>query len=804
MLLLSVGYGQDKSHEISQIPGSPYLLPNGWKLSPAGREIAIGGLPLNIALIPDSHYAVIASDGFTNHFLALVDLKTEQIVSRQLIKQGWMGLAVSKDGKTIYASAGGEDRICIFNIEDGDIKPDSYISVPKGTFPTGLALSSDNHYLYAAGNHNNSFLQINLASKQVVATWKVGTTPYTCALSPDAKTAFVSNWGGNSLSVIDLTKQASVRKILVKSHPNDLLMSNDGQFLYVACGNLNVVSTIDVKKEKVIEDIDVSLYPGSPPGSTPNALALSPDGKTLYVANADNNCLAVVDVSDPYKGEPAGFIPTGWYPTAVAVIKNKIIVANGKGSRSKPSGDITRGIPGGTIHQVLEGTLSFIDSPGTRQLARYTRQVYNNTPYKNKNRTLPRQPFNIGNKCPIKYVFYIIKENRTYDQILGDMKIGNSDPYYCYFPNKVTPNHHALAETFTLFDNLYCNAEVSADGHFWSDAGYASDYVEKFWPSSYSGQGAPRMEYHDDPAAYPSSGFLWDLCAAKGITYRSYGEMARVWIPKGNEKNPSIKTLIAQHFSWSEDDYKRGMKIRPATPSLKGHYNHEYAGSDYIQGMSDTTRFAIWSKEFHQFIKKRKMPRFTVLSLPGDHLLGTRAGRQTPRAMMAENDWVLGKMIAEISHSPFWDSTAIFVIEDDPQSGPDHVDCHRTVGFVISPYIKRGFVDHTMYSTCSMIKTMEEILGLPSMTQYDESATPMWNAFTSKPDFTPYTALKNRISINTLNKKTAYGAKESMRLTLDDADTAPDNIYNQILWKAIKGRNVPYPPRKRSSFIISY
>lgn len=805
MLIFSFCSGQTKTKETSTptLPGNPYLLPNGWKLSPAGREINLGGLPLNIVLVPNTHYAVVASDGYTDHFLALVDLKTEQVIDRKLIKQGWMGLAATNDGKRIYASAGGRDSILVFNIENKQLKPASEISVPKGTFPTGLKLSPDNKYLYAAGNHNNSFLQINLSTNQIISRWETGTTPYTCTLSSDSKTAFVSNWGENSVSVIDLTRHNKIDKLIVKNHPNDLILSKDGNYLYVACGNWNVVSVIDVRRKLVIEEIDVSLYPGSPPGSTPNALALSPNGKTLYIANADNNCIVVLDVSNPLKSKPLGFIPTGWYPTAIAIlgVGNKIIVANGKGSMSRPSGNKSEGIAGGSIHQVLEGTLSFIDEPDKQHLERYTMQVYNNTPYRNKNKIIPTAPFALGSHCPIKYVFYIIKENRTYDQIFGDMEIGNSDPYYCFFPEKVTPNHHKLSREFVLIDNLYHDAEVSADGHFWSDAAYASDYVEKFWPSSYSGQGSPRMEYHDDPAAYPSSGFLWDLCAAKGITYRSYGEFARVWIPEGDEKYPSIETLETQHFSWSEDDYKRGMKIRPATLSLEGHYNPEYAGSDYIQGMSDTTRFAIWSKEFHQFIKEGEMPRFTVLSLPGDHLLGTRPGAQTPAAMMAENDLVLGKIIEEISHSPFWSQTAIFVIEDDPQSGPDHVDCHRTPALVVSPYTHYGIVDHTMYSSSSMLRTMEEILGLPPLTQYDASATPMWNSFQSKPDLTPYTALKNQIPLDELNVESAYGAKQSIDLPLEHGDAAPDGVYNEILWKAIKGKDSPFPPLRRAAFV---
>ncbi len=802
-ILLSCSVGRKYSVPQANLNRS-YLLPNGWTLSPAGRELGLGGLPLNLVLVPNTKYAVVASDGYTKHFIALIDLDSEKIVDRQPAEQSWLGLAVSKDGKRVYASAGSSDKILIFNLEGACLKQAGEISLPEGTYPAGLDLDSKNKFLYVVGNHSDKLLQIVLSTAGIVLSRKVGTTPYKCVVSPDSKTVYVSNWGENTVSVVDLTDSDRTEKVVVKDHPNDLILSRDGNYLYVACGNQNVVSVIELKSRTVTEDIQVALYPESPPGTTPNALALNPDGSILYVCNADNNCLAVLNVSKPKESRPIGFIPTDWYPTSIAVSKSvgKIIVANGKGNTSQPSGDINNGIPGGSIHQVLEGTLSFIDEPDKKHLEEYTNQVYCNTPYRNKTKITPALPFALGDKCPIKYVFYIIKENRTYDQIFGDLKIGNGDPDYCYFPEKVTPNHHDLAKKFVLLDNFYHDAEVSADGHFWSDAAYATDYVEKLWPSSYSGQGDPRLEYHDDSIAYPSSGFLWDLCSAKGITYRSYGEFARVWIPEGDEKYPSLKTLKNQKFSWSADDYKRGLKIRPATLSLEGHYNQEYAGSDYIQGMSDTTRFEIWAKEFRQFIKDGDMPRFTVLSLPGDHLLGTRPGIQTPKAMMAENDLVLGKIVEEISHSPFWNQTAIFVIEDDPQSGPDHVDCHRTAALVISPYTQRGIADHTMYSSSGMLRTMEELLGLSPLTQYDASATPMWNSFSSNPNFTPFTALKNRVPLNELNSETAYGAKESLNLTLYQADSAPDNEYNEILWKAIMGEDKPVPSIKRAAFVI--
>ena len=794
---------KNKSQLPQLLSDGKYLLSNGWSLSPAGREISLGGLPLKIVIVPNTDYAVVASDGYTEHFIALIDLKTEKIIDRDTTRMGWMGLAVSNDGKHIYASAGSRNEIFVFDLENGQMTRSGEISFPAGTFPAGLYPGADDKYLYIAGNHNNQFIQVDLSTKQIVSTREVGITPYACILTPDSRTAYVSNWGENSVSVIDLTSKDEAKKIIVKDNPNDLIINSKRNHLYVACGNRNIVSVIDLTRNEVIEEIEVSLHPGAPAGSTPNALALSSDGNILYVANADNNCLAVIDVSSPDNNRPLGFIPTGWYPAAIAIPQTggKIIVANGKGSVTHPSGDKSRGLPGESIHRILEGTLSFIDIPDKQQLDIYSDQVYENTPYMNKSKVMPSPPIELGDNCPIKYVFYIIKENRTYDQIFGDMEIGNGDTAYCYFPEEVTPNHHQLARTFTLFDNFYHNAEVSADGHFWSTAAYATDYVEKLWPSSYSRQGNPRLSFHEDSIAFPSSGFLWDLCAAKGITYRSYGEFARVWIPEGDEEYPSLELLQKPRLTWSPKDKEMGLQIRPATVSLIGHVNPEYAGSDYISAMSDSTRFEIWSKEFRQFIKEGNVPRFNVLSLPGDHLLGTRPGVQTPRAMMAENDYILGRIVEEISKSPRWKETAIFISEDDPQSGPDHVDCHRTVALVVSPYTKRDFVDNTMYSSASMLRTMEEILGLPPLTQYDASATPMWNAFKKKADLTPYTVLKNRVPLNEVNSPLAYGSQESLKLTLNQADSSPDDEYNIILWKAIKGAGRPFPPKRRAVFV---
>ena len=766
-------------------------LPNGWSLSPAGRQVALGGLPLKLVPVARSRYALALSSGYTEPFLAVLDTEQERVVQRVPITDGWLGLAASPDGRTVYASGGSQDRIFVYRFEDGTLSPAGEVALPTGTFPAGLALDRSGGRLVVTGNLTNALLTVDLAAGRVCQQVAVGTKPYTCILSQDGRTAYVSNWGEDSVAVVDLAQGQVRANVKVQEKPNDLLLAADGRRLFVANGNRNTVSVIDTKGARVIEHIDVGIMPSAPLGSTPNALALSPDGKRLFVANADNNAVAVIDISDPSRSKACGFIPTGWYPSAVCLDGKgkKLLIANGKGGGSRPNAALWRDseLTGrkslgdakntGYIGGLLEGSVSFVSMPDARTLARYSQQVHQNSPYVTA-RPAAAAPFELGARCPIRHVIYVIKENRTYDQVFGDMKEGNGSPEHCLFPERVTPNHHALAREFVLFDNFYHDAEVSADGHHWVTSAYATDYVEKFWPSMYAGRGRKgRLDLHDDPVAYSAGGFIWDLCAKAGLSYRSYGEFARV---RGAEKG----------------------KVRPGTPSLVGHHHPTYRGADAVGALTDVERFELWAEEFRQFEQSGELPRFQVLSLPNDHTLGTRPGKPTPAAMLADNDLALGKIVETVSRSRFWPSTAIFVVEDDAQNGPDHVDCHRTVALVVSPYTRRRTVDSTMYSTSSMLRTMEALLGLPPMTQYDAAATPMWAAFQAAPGAGPYIARKNEIPLDQMNVATAFKAQRSMELTLDQADTAPDDEFSEIIWKAVRGAGAPLPPRSVAAFVL--
>jgi YVTN family beta-propeller protein len=588
----------------------------------------------------------------------------------------------------------------------------------------------------------------------------------------------VSNWAASSVSVIDTETRTVRGSVKVGDHPCALALSPDGTQLYVANANSDTVSVIDTRTDGVVQTISLQPYPNAPAGSAPNALAVSPDGKTLYVANAGNNDVAVVDVSGTTP-KVVGLIPVGWYPTGVEVSRDgKMIYAlSAKGLGAGPNP--LYGVAGSPVRQyigsMVRGILSAIPNPDEATLSRYTKQVIANNGFDERRaeRTIEAKPTaiprRVGDPSPIKHVIYIIKENRTYDQVLGDMPQGNGDPSLVLFGREVTPNHHAIAEEFVLLDNFYVDGSVSEDGHPWSCAAVATDAVEKAFPSNYGG----RRPQWDGVVRHPTAGYIWDFCARKGLTYRSYGEMAR-------------RT-------------SEGRDV--ATTGLKGHFCPDFAPKDNNQP-ADMQRADVFLREFKEFEQNNNLPNFIIMSLPANHTRGTAPGAFTPKAMVADNDLALGRIVDAVSHSKYWKETAIFVVEDDAQNGPDHVDAHRTVALVISPYVKRRFVDSTMYDTVAMLRTMELILGLPPMTQFDAAAAPMMTCFTNKPNLKPYTVRDALISLIEKNKPTAYGAQESLAMNFDEIDEAPWDDLNRILWHSIKGEDVPMPKPKSKRRVL--
>jgi len=511
------------------------------------------------------------------------------------------------------------------------------------------------------------------------------------------------------------------------------------------------------------------------------------------VANANINAVAVFDVKNVGKSRSLGFIPVGWYPTSVRVTPDgkHLLVANGKGITSKPNryGPQPGGreLPGTVreyIGSLFKGTLSIIEIPGREKfeekLKQYTAQAYAGMP-KSEMQVAADNPIPVSaeQKSPIGHCIYIIKENRTYDQVLGDMAEGKGDGSLCLFPEQVTPNHHKLAREFVLLDNFYVESEVSADGHEWTMGAYATDFVEKSWPLSYGHNKTKKYPYPSEgnfAIAFPAGGYLWDRAKEAGVSYRSYGE----FVVNGKTTNDLSYTRVA---------------------TLKGHFDPHFRGFD--TDYPDVKRAERFIEELKGFEEKGDFPQLTVLRLPSDHTAGTTAGKITPTAHVADNDVGLGMVVEAVSHSKFWPETAIFVVEDDAQNGPDHIDAHRTIAFVISPYVKRGSVDSTMYSTSSMLRTMELILGLRPMSQFDAAATPMFNSFTGRRDTRAYKHEPARVDLNAKNTKLAWGSDLSRKMDFTKEDAADDLVLNEVIWRSIKGKDSPMPAPTRAAFVFS-
>ncbi|MFB0493840.1 YVTN family beta-propeller protein [Mucilaginibacter sp. OAE612] len=773
------------------------LLPNGWKLSPAGRSLPLGDLPLNMQLSVSGKLLAVTNNGQSTQSVQLIDPKNEKLLDEVVVKKSWYGLAFSRDEKKLYASGGNDNWILVFNIAGNKLgTPDTIKLAPNAwpknkVCPTGMVTNKSNSRLYSVTKEDSTLYIIDADKKDILKQVKLPAEAYSCILSPDEKTLYISLWGGDMLGFYNIATQ-TLSTIKTSSHPNELLLDKKGKFLYVADANDNAVSVVNTATHKIIETISTALYPTRLTGSTSNGLALSPNGKTLYIANADNNCLALFDVTMPGSSKSKGFIPVGWYPTNVKVLGNKILVSNGKGfsSMANPKGPQpvkktdNSGYKQGAINSreqyiggLFKGTLSFINSPSDAELKTYTKQVYANTPFTAKvektakgeeGNPIPRR---LGEKSPIKYVFYIIKENRTYDQVLGDMPQGNGDTSLCIFGNKVTPNHHAIANEFVLLDNFYVDAEVSADGHNWSMAAYATDFVEKTWPTSYGSRGGNYDFEGTRKAAYPRDGFIWDYCKRAGVSYRTYGE----FVSDGNPGKANLK-------------------------SLEGHFCIKSPGFDL--NVKDVKRTEIWAHDFDSLLTVNAVPHFNTVRISNDHTSGQRKGAISPIAAVADNDLAIGQFIEHLSHSSIWKESVVFILEDDAQNGPDHIDAHRSPVFVAGPYVKRNAVIHGMYSTSGVLRTIELILGLPPMSQYDAAAMPLFDCFTSKPDLTPYTAKPAQVDLEQRNIAVNESSKRSELFNFAREDAAPDIDLNEVVWKYVKGEASVMPAPKRSAFVI--
>ena len=771
--------------------GPNALLVSGWKTTPAGRQLPSGDMILSGQVSPDGTLFAFTNTGYTGHALHIVDLASEKETVTFPLEMAWSGLAFSPDGKRIWVSAGAGyalSDILYFDRWDNEgwkAGRSGYTllgAAKDQTAVSSLVVSTDGKLLYALNNSDEHLYILETYGGRAVARVKVGNHPLSARLSKDGRTLYVANLGSANVAVVDVSdpgRPSVAATLATDPHPNDIAVTDDGR-LFVSCGNTNNVISFDLRTGARLEVINTALGPKAPAGSTPNSLALSPDGELLYVANADNNSVAVVEIEERGKSTPLGFIPTGWYPTFVTSTRDgkRVIVGSGKGIGTGPSRvkrPIDPDAPAVSFQHhgnQLNGLVSFIDAPDRKRLAEMTKQVYDNALYRDALLATSGAsaesviPTEVGKPSPIRHVLFIMKENRTYDQVFGDLPQGNGDPTLTLFGREVTPNQHALAEQFVLLDNLYCSGEVSQDGQPWTTSAYATEFTQRAWTLSYSRHGRPDTS---GGIQDPTTPYIWELARQHGLKVRTFG--------MGNRRG------VADVRSTRFDQ-------RPADPQLTRARDYDRAD-----------RFV---EEFQEMDRDGAVPNFMFMSLGENHTNGTAPGAYTPKAQVASNDVAVGKIVEVITKSRVWPSFAIFIIEDDAQNGPDHVDSHRTAGLVISPYVRRKVVDSTMYSTVSMLRTVELLLGLPPMTQHDAAAPPMVASFMVKPDLSGFTALPARIDLMTKNPPQGYGSAVSARMDFREYDRIDEDTLNRVLWHSIKGIDTPYPAPVRRALPTPY
>jgi DNA-binding beta-propeller fold protein YncE len=775
-------------------------LPTGVSLDPAAASVELGSMPLAVAVHPDGHELVVLLNGWREQGIQVFDRAVGRVVQTVRLPAVFLGLAFNRAGDTLFVSGGYRDVIYEFAWERGRAR--LVDSIPLGVkasrrlgqrYPAGIALSADGRSLYVAENLTDSLAVIDIARQQVKQRLPLGRYPYAIVATRNNR-VFVSAWGDSIVSSFRAAADGRLvvgRAIIAGRHPSALLLDRSEARLFVASASTDRVGVFDVAQGTKLAELRDPPPAGPAEGSTPNAVALSPDERRLFVAEADNNAVAVFDlgVGDDSPSKLAGRVPVDWYPTALASLGDSLVVVSGKGHGTAPNPDgPTPYMPreqhpkSYTLGQ-LNGSLMVLRSPEFKPtaLARYTGRVSQANGWNQPRRAAAAYP-------PFEHVIYVIKENRTYDEVLGDLSQADGDSSIVVFPRANTPNHHALAERFGIFDRFFVNAEVSADGHNWSMAAYATDYVEKTVASHYSSRGrtydyegtnrgvGPRVGTSDD-VAEPASGYLWNLAERGHITFRDYGEYVSRDASDGSEGHPRYV----------------GNK-----PFLAANMNRDYPGFDL--DILDQYRTDIWVKDLERDSRRGAMPQLEIVRLPNDHTAALKAGAVTPRSMLADNDLAFGRMIEALTRSPFWKSTVVFVLEDDAQNGPDHVDSHRSELFVISPYNAPG-VYRRFTNTSDVIATITEILHLGSLSQFDYYGRPLRDIFSSQPNLQPYSAVRPAMSLTERNPQHGVGAERSKHLDLSAEDRGDDDLFNEILWRALKGSDVPYPGARRASVL---
>jgi DNA-binding beta-propeller fold protein YncE len=802
---------------VGPLPDGGFLLNDGWVLRPAGQQVDVDTFPMRSALSADGKYLLVLNGGYNPPSISVIDVAGRREVSKTPLPDAWLGLVFSSDNKKVYVGGGSKARVYQLNFDPAngtlttgrEFPALSDPANPGHSFIGDVALSSDNRFLYAADLLENQIAVINLESGALIDRWKSGRRPYRILIPPDGKSFLVSSWADAAIYQYDAATGKQLSMLRTGQHPTDMLWLNKpapsgegnqtayGARLFVAAANTNNVYSFGITatgEMRPIETVNVSMTPLQPLGMTPSALAVDSTGKRLYTVCSDGNTIAVTDIGAS-PSRVVGFVPTGWYPTAVSTLADgSLAILNGKGhgSRANPKGPNPTARPEAAhrgssvveyVGRIQRGTVQFVPVDDA-QLPGYTNTVYANSPYRSDSlrngfvganlETFLKRP---DHPSPIQHVIYIIKENRTYDQVLGDMPKGNGDKSLTLFGEDVTPNLHKLANEFILYDNFYVNADVSAEGHNWASAAIAPDYTVKMWPNSYAGRRKTYDYEGGEPANNPPAGYIWTNAISAGVSVRTYG----IWT--ANEPLRSVQN--GRQIAHVRD------------PALTPFTDMNFRGFDL--DYPDVDRANEFLREWKEFDEKGTAPQLIVMRIPNDHTSGLSLGKIAPLSAAADNDYAMGMIVEAVSHSKLWASTAIFVVEDDAQNGPDHVDAHRSPAFVLSPYTHVGKVDSEMYNQTTVLRSIEAILGLRPMTQFDAASRTMFGSFSTKPDLTPFVADKPRTSLTQRNTTDGPEAKRSEEMDFEEADRIDDDGLNEILWRAIKKSDPPAPVRSAFS-----
>lgn len=796
----------------------------GKAIRPVGSSVGIGSYPVNSVLSPDGQFAIVTDMGFRQQ-ISVIRLSDGKLIDRVEFNESksetnrglYYGLAFCAKNQRLYVSEGARDTISQFELSaEGKLKQledrIKLVAPKERKLPyhfAGIAFNQAGTELYAVENqtgfgtdYHGGLAVIDASSGDLVKSIAVGGYPLDLAVkNGTTPKVYVGCERDGRVDIVDPTAGKVTGEIHTGAQPVDLLLNASQSRLFVANSGSDTVSIIDTARDKVLRSI--LLRPSDLrglPGVAPVGLALSEDEKTLYVACSDMNAVAVVDL---VSNKMTGYIPTGWLPTSIQLSKDNshFVVTSAKGIQPKNPNAKDVGSWGKYIQNIIEGTATLVKIPTEAELNETTKNVLSANFIR---KGLASNQVAGFTDPGIEHVIYIIKENRTYDNVFGDLPQGNGDPSICLFPRKVTPNMHALVERFVLLDNFHVCAEVSQDGWVWSTAGMMSQYASRNTPYNYSGRGRSYdtegsnsnvpVDLFDIPdVARPASGYIWDQCTKHGVSFRNYGffvqdrdpEDKRFGVAGENQDNkPAKKALIGM----TDVNFRR-YDTAYADSDLWVHYNNPWPKQLRSFGeFKSTSRYREWKREFDDFVAKGEVPKFMMIRFPQDHTTGTQVGQPTPEAMLADNDYAVGKLVEAVSHSPIWEKTAICILEDDAQAGYDHVDAHRSTAFVISPYIQSGLVDSTFYNTDSMLRTMELLLGMPPMSQFDAIATPI-NVFSkSLVNLKPYVAIVPDKGVATgINQKTAYRASDSETISRYTEESLVDEDLNDILWGAVMG-----------------